>query len=101
MNGKFISNDAVKALCEEHGVPYHHHDAFDTPRYANVDGLYADDIRNAVVVVYPAPYAPWCLAINADGTISKPGLTARNQMQAMIDKIEAHLANWDKTHAKL
>ncbi len=93
MSGKLITDDTIKALCEEHGVPYHHHDAFDTPRYANADCLYADDIRNAVVVIYPATYAPWCLAINVDGTISKPGLTLRTQMLETIDKIKSHLAS--------
>lgn len=58
---------AIKGLCEEMGLRYHHHDSFAKPRYD------ADEIlARAVVVVYPGQYDPWCLAIDEDGTVRLP-----------------------------
>lgn len=76
----------IKQIAEAEGVEYHHHDSFKTPPYKNVD-----DLENAIHVVYPAPYAPWVLAINVDGSVSRPGDKLRSKFDTLISKIEGML----------
>ncbi len=63
-----MTNAAIEALCEKKRVRYHHHDAFAEPQYLN-----DPDLKKAVVVVYSSSFGPWTLAINEDGSATRPG----------------------------
>ena len=76
----------VRKIAEKNGVVYHHHDTFADPPYImkNDDPCYVyhEDIQHGVHIIYSESYGPWQLAINADGTISRPG----DSLRKMCDK---------------
>lgn len=83
-----MTDKAVIALCKKKKVPYSHHDVFDEPRYAKGDDV---DLRKAVIVVYSSQYGHWSLAVNSDGTISRPGDASTEMVRGIQRKIRAFL----------
>jgi hypothetical protein len=75
----------IKELCKKHGATYHHHDEFKTPRYKSVD------LASAVIVVYPSEYGSWVLAVNEDGSVSRPGDQFEKKVKDLQGKIERFL----------
>jgi hypothetical protein len=76
----------IKKLCKKHKVVYHHHDQFTKPVYSDMD----PDLAKAVVVVYSAQYGRWQLAVNTDGSVSRPGDEARETVKT-LEKIAREL----------
>lgn len=72
--------EEIKKLCKKHKVEYHHHDQFTRPVYA--EGVDVD-LANAVVVVYSERFGRWQLAVNEDGSVSKPGDELRKTVRSL------------------